>query len=315
MAKRSVAVILLAAIIAVVLSGCGQPKLSEDTLAIVNGRPVTKDDFNTRLRIFELFFQKPMDSSASKEQVLDQMVRDLLLRDQAAEAGVKVTDEQVENEMARFFGALDRQYLTRDEVNRKLAELGLTNDQIAAFLKDFLVGQAMVEKKKAAVQTTDEELRAYYEQKKDTLYNYREDVIRAAHILVPLDQAGKAQEIAAKAKAGGDFAELARLYSVDPDSARLGGDLGYFTRDSMVKEFADAAFGMDPGRTSDPVQTEFGWHIILVKDRQGAGLLSYEKVHDDVLNRVLSEKQEREYQQWLSELEKGAKITRPGSAG
>ena len=310
MAKRLIAAVLLAVMIGAVLSGCGQSKLSEDTLAVVNGRPVSIDAFNTRLRIFELFFKQPMDNTASKQQVLDQMVRDLLVRDQAAAAGVTVADPQVENEMARFFGALDRQYLTRDEVNRKLQEMGLTNDQIAAFLKDFLLGQAMVEKKKAEVQVTEAELRAYYEQKKDTLYNYREDVTRAAHVLVPLDQEEKAREIAAKAKAGGDFAELARLYSVDPDSARLGGDLGYFTRGSMIKEFSDAAFGMDPGRTSDPVRTQFGWHIILVKDKQEPGLLSFEKAHDDVKNRVLTEKQEQEYQQWLSELEKGAKIIR-----
>ncbi|HWI53877.1 MAG TPA: peptidylprolyl isomerase [Symbiobacteriaceae bacterium] len=315
MAKRFLKAVLLMTMLGVVLAGCGQPKLSADTLAVVNGRTITKDDLSTRLKIFELFFKQPMDAQESKKQVLDQMVRDRLVRDAAGQANVTVTDEQVENEMARFFGALDRQYVTRDEVNKQLEKLGLTNDQIAAFLKEFLIGQRMVEAKKAEVQVTEEELRAYYAEKKETLYNYKEDVTRAAHVLVPLDQEAKAKEIAAKAKAGGDFAELARLYSVDPASAALGGDLGYFTRAGMVKEFADAAFGIDPGRTSDPVQTQFGWHIILVLDKQGPGLLPFEKAHDDVKNWVLVDKQERVYEQWLSDLVKGAKITKAETVG
>lgn len=315
MAKRVIAAILLVTFVAVILSGCGQPKLSGDALAVVNGRTISKEDLSTRLRIFELFFKQPMDSEMSKQQVLDQMIKDRLVRDHAAQAGVSVTDAQVETEMARFFGALDRQYQNRDEVNKKLQELGLSNDHIAAFLKDFLVGQSMMTKKKAEVQITEAELHAYYDQKKDTLYNYKEDVTRAAHILVPLDQEAKAQEIAAKAKAGGDFAELARLYSVDPGSAPLGGDLGYFTHGSMVKEFSDAAFGMDPGRSSDPVRTQFGWHIILVQDRQGPGILPFDKARNDVKNRVLVEKQEKAYQQWLADLEKGAKIRKADSAG
>lgn len=310
MAKRFVAAILMFAMLGAVLAGCGQPKLSEGTVAVVNGRTVTQDDLNTRLKIFELFFKQPMTDTSSKQQVLDQMVRDRLIRDQASEAGVTVTDDQVEAEMGRFLGALENQYAGRDEVNKRLGELGLTNEQIAAFLKDFLVGQSMVEKKKAEVTVTDDELRAFYEEKKDTLYTYAEEVTRAAHVLVPLDQTDKAKEIAAKAKAGGDFAELARLYSVDPGTAKLGGDLGYFTRADMVKEFADAAFSIDPGRTSDPVQTEFGWHIILVLDRQPAGMLSFDKAHDDVKNRVLADKQEKAYEQWLTQLEQNAKITK-----
>ncbi|HWI64516.1 MAG TPA: peptidylprolyl isomerase [Symbiobacteriaceae bacterium] len=314
MAKRFYYTAIL--IIALVVAGCGgQAKLSDDTLAVVNSRAISKADLNTRLKIFELFFKQSMTADASQQQVLDQMVQDRLVRDAASQAGVAVTDEQVEAELARFFGALDRQYQSRDEVNKKLEELGLTNDQIAAFLKEYLVGQGMVAKKKAEVAVADEELHAYYEQNKDTLYNYREDVVRAAHVLVPLDQEAKAQEIAAKVKAGGDFVQLAKLYSVDPDTAALGGDLGYFTRSSMVKEFADAAFGIDPGRTSDPVRTEFGWHIILVRDKQGPGLLPFEKAREDCRNKLLAEKQEKAYQQWISDLQKNAKVTRATPAG
>jgi parvulin-like peptidyl-prolyl isomerase len=312
--KRWMALMLAAAMLAMGLAGCGQPKLEGGTLALVNGRTITKDDLNTRLKIFELFFQESFDTLDKKQQVLDQMIVDQLLRDQAQDLGVKVDDAAVEGEMAKFFGSLDRTYKSRDTVNAKLQELGLTNDAIAGFLKDFLAGQAVSEKKKAEVQVTDSELQAYYEKKKEALYTFKEDVVRAAHVLVPLDQEAKAQEIAAKAKAGGNLAELARLYSIDPVSSQHGGDLGYFTRSSMVKEFSDAAFGMDPGRTSDPVRTQFGWHIIHVIDKQAPGTLPYDKAAEDVHLRVLTEKQDQAYQQWLTSVEKNAKIVRANLA-
>lgn len=308
--KRTVVVVMLMAIFSGVLAGCSQPKLGADTVALVGGRAITKDSFATRIKLFELFFQQPMDDVNKKQQVLDQMVRDLVLRDQTKDLGVSVADSEVEAEMARFFGALDRTYGGRDAVNAKLQEYGLTNDSIAQFLKDFLVSQAVVEKKKSGVEVSEDEMHAYYDKKKDTLYTFKSNVVRAAHVLVPLDQEAKAQEIAAKAKAGGDFAELARLYSIDPVSASQGGDLGYFARDAMVKEFSDAAFGMDPGRTSDPVRTQFGWHIILVVDKQDPGVLPYDKAKEDVKHRLVMEKQEQTYQAWIVGLEKNAKITK-----
>jgi foldase protein PrsA len=295
-----------------ILAGCSaqQSALDKDTMAVVNGRAISRDDFNLRLKTFELFFKKSMDDTAAKQQVLDQMVQEKLLSDEANAAGIKVTDEQVESEMGRFMGALDRQYTSRDAVNQKLQQLGLTNDNLASFLKTYLLNQAIVDQKKAAVQLTDDEMHAFYNEKKDTLYTYKTDVVRAAHILVPADQEAKADEIAAKAKNGGDFAQLAKLYSIDPETAQLGGDIGYFTHDGMVKEFADAAFAMAPGRTSDPVKTQYGWHIILVEDKQGPGVLPYEKAQDDIKNRLLPAKQDKAYQAWLDGLMKNAKISK-----
>ena len=311
--RRALTMILT---IAVLLTGCSNlgGKLGGEKLAEVNGKVIVKKDLATRLKIYELFFRQPVDSTASRQQVLDQMVRDWLIAEQAESVGVAVTDEQVEGEMARFFGALDRQYTTREEVNKRLQELGLTNDMIAAFLKEYLLNQGIVQKKKADVAVTDEELRTYYEQNKATLYTFKEHVVRASHVLIPADQEAKAREVAAKAKAGGDFAELARLYSVDPGTAQNGGDLGYFTRGTMLQEFADAAFSQEVGKPGDPVQSTFGWHVILVAARQGPGVLAYEQARDDCRNRLLPEKQEKAYQQWVASLEKSASIRKANLA-
>jgi parvulin-like peptidyl-prolyl isomerase len=101
--------------------------------------------------------------------------------------------------------------------------------------------------------------------------------IHASHVLVAYkgarsaapttvrtkEQAKKrAEEVLKKARAGGDFAELAKKYSDDPGSGPHGGELGSFTRAQMVKPFADAAFGLQPGQVSELVETEFGYHVI-----------------------------------------------------
>ncbi|MEW6122876.1 MAG: peptidylprolyl isomerase [Pseudomonadota bacterium] len=105
-----------------------------------------------------------------------------------------------------------------------------------------------------------------------------ETEVRARHILV--DDEAKAKEIAAKAKGGADFAQLAKDNS--KDSAEDGGDLGYFTKDQMVPEFAEAAFKLDKGQVSDPVKSQFGWHVIKVEDKRQKPVPTYEQVSDQL---------------------------------
>ncbi len=296
-------------IASVMLGGCRTgPRVGGETLAIVNEETITRTDLDVRLKIMELFFRQKLDDPASKQKVLDSMVQDLLIRSQAASFQVTVTDADVEAEMARFFGALDQQYENREAVNAKLQELGLTNEHLAGFLRNFLIAQGVVEAVKGQATVTDEEVRTFYEQNRQELYTFDEEAVRAAHILIPTDQEETARQVVSKARSGGDFAELARLYSVDPGSRQMGGELGYFTRDAMVEEFADAAFALEPGQISDPVRSRFGWHVIRVIDRVGPGTLPLEKARPDVINRLLPEKQEQVFRQWLRDLEQSARI-------
>ncbi len=102
--------------------------------------------------------------------------------------------------------------------------------------------------------------------------------VRARHILVKTEDEAKA--LIKRAKAGEDFATLAKENSIGPSAAR-GGDLGYFTRKTMVPAFADAAFALDVGAITDkPVKTQFGWHVIKVEDRRKAAPPSFEASRD-----------------------------------
>ena len=114
---------------------------------------------------------------------------------------------------------------------------------------------------------TDEALDAAYERWLEE--NPPQDEVKARHILVEEEE--QAREIIAQLDEGADFAELAEEHSTDPSAEGRGGDLGFFTRDRMVAPFAETAFAMEPGSHSEePVETQFGWHVILVEElREG----------------------------------------------
>jgi peptidyl-prolyl cis-trans isomerase C len=108
--------------------------------------------------------------------------------------------------------------------------------------------------------------------------------IRASHILV--ESKKKAKEVAKKLEDGGSFEALAKEFSKDPGSAEQGGDLGYFTADKMVKEFADAAFALDKGEVSKPVKSPFGWHIIQVEDIRPVTITPLNDMREELRNQL-----------------------------
>jgi peptidyl-prolyl cis-trans isomerase C len=110
-----------------------------------------------------------------------------------------------------------------------------------------------------------------------------EQEVHARHILVPTEDEAKAIE--AQLKKGADFAALAKEKSKDPGAAE-GGDLGWFTKDQMVPEFAEVAFKLDKGQISDPVKTQFGWHIIKVEDKRTKPTPTFDEVKGQLENYV-----------------------------
>jgi peptidyl-prolyl cis-trans isomerase C len=126
---------------------------------------------------------------------------------------------------------------------------------------------------------TPEALQERY--KKYLADNPPQEEVKASHILVASE--AEAKDIIKQLKGGADFAKLAKEKSTDKAAAAQGGDLGYFTRDQMVEPFAKAAFEAKPGTLLDqPVQTQFGWHVIKVEDRRKAPPPTFEEVQDEL---------------------------------
>jgi peptidyl-prolyl cis-trans isomerase C len=132
--------------------------------------------------------------------------------------------------------------------------------------------EALLQDAGKAAMTDDAMHKVYDEAIKQTP---NEQEVHARHILVATE--GEAKDIEAQLKNGADFATLAKQNSKDPGAAE-GGDLGYFTKDQMVPEFAEAAFKLDKGQISEPVKTQFGWHIIKLEDKRVKPTPSYDQV-------------------------------------
>ena len=176
---------------------------------------------------------------------------------------------------------------------------GIQKDpQIKRMIKaagDQIIAQAYMSKRLESALTEEDLKEAYDEEVK----NFKpEEEIHARHILVPTEK--QAQDILIQLKAGADFGLLADQKSIDKNAPQ--GDLGYFTREMMIPEFADAVFSMKKGQMSGPIQTVYGWHIIQVEDRRPTQPPAFEQVKDQMQHLAMEKKipqileQEREFQ-------------------
>ena len=146
--------------------------------------------------------------------------------------------------------------------------------------------QTAVLSKDVGPTVTDAAVRARYDQ--DVAGKPGEEEVHAKHILV--DNEADAKKIIADLKGGADFAALAKQYSKDPSAAQQGGDLGFFKKDEMVPEFADAAFALQPGQVSEtPVHSQFGWHVILLVERRRADPPNFDKARDELRQKMIQE--------------------------
>jgi peptidyl-prolyl cis-trans isomerase C len=136
------------------------------------------------------------------------------------------------------------------------------------------------------------EAKALYDERVKSLPAQEE--VRARHILVKTED--EAKKVAQELAGGADFAETAKKYSQDR-GGQGGGDLGYFTRGQMVKAFDDAAFTLEKDKLSDPIQTEFGWHLIKVEDKRNRQPPSFEEVKDQITASLIQNKLQTQVQE------------------
>jgi peptidyl-prolyl cis-trans isomerase C len=265
MNRRHTALILFVPML--LLAACGKaaaPTPPAETVATVNGKPVSKSQFD--LYVANLARQAGREiPEDQKPQLLDQFIDMQLAADAAEKAGITKTTK-VEDQLA----------LARMNV---VVDAGLNK-----YLEDHPV--------------TDAELKPEYDQQVASMASE----YHARHILV--DDKATADAITTQLKGGADFAKLAKEKSKD-SSNQSGGDLGWFTLDTMVKPFADAVTKLQPGQTTDqPVQTQFGWHVIKLEEKRAPTPPKFE----DVKERVRGIVQRKRLQTYLEELRKNAKI-------
>jgi parvulin-like peptidyl-prolyl isomerase len=222
--------------------------------------------------------RNPVAYSRLRSAALDDLIDKELLWQEAGKRGVRIDEKSVQDN----FTALRNEFTSDDIFNRRLEEAGFDSQTFTEYLRRELTSQRMLSELSQVAPARDAEVEAFYRQLSPRIH--------ARHILLPLDanaDAAKvdavyqqALQLRARIIGGEDFATLAQRYSQDSRSAE-GGDLGYFSRESMVSEFADAAFSLTPRTVSQPVRTLYGWHLIKVEntvsgnaidDRQGMAM-------------------------------------------
>jgi peptidyl-prolyl cis-trans isomerase SurA len=265
-------------------------------VAIVGSKPILASQVEEQLVLAQAQGMKVADDSAGRatlrRQIVGQMVDEELLVQQAQrDTGIKVTDQEVQEAVEQTVQNVKKQFAAGTEFLTQLRAAGfvseeewrrwLADNQRRSIMQQRVVEQLRQKGKLRPIPPTDAQMREFWEAnrtqqpKRPAAVSFRQIVVAARP-----DSAARArgrqlaESLVVALRRGANFADVARKYSGDSASREQGGELGWFRRGAMVKEFEDVAFRLRPGDISDLVETEFGYHIIQVERVQPAEVLA-----------------------------------------
>lgn len=265
--------LLVAVLIVCAIVSCAKQEESK-VLVTMEGDKITLDEFTKSLDKIPMNMKMLVATQSGKKNYLDSLiVKRLLLRE--------AKKDNVENEK---------------EFQDRLTDI-----------REQLLIEALLKKKIAvSTQSTEEELKKYYDANKEQFKKDRE--LNTRHIL--LKTADEAKQIQSRLSKGEDFAELAKQYSIDPNAKTTGGELGFHPKGTLLPEYEAAAFKLQkPGQVSPVVKTQFGYHIIRLEGAKEASYVPFAEVKDFIKQKVGQDKQKEVLEKYIDELRKSAKIT------
>lgn len=294
------------------LAACGDDAgggLTANAAAAVDGKKITVDEVDDALATFEKTGQydqltSQQEPNAVRRQFqqgyLSQIVRRYVLEREAEERDIEISS----SELSEALDQIKAGFPSEEEFQRAVDQQGLTDEQLQDFVRDQIVEDKLRQEISSELEPDDDELQSFYDQ---NAANYQET--RASHILVAKE--GLASDVATQlqsAKPGeldALFAKLAKRSSDDPGSARKGGDLGFFAPGDLVPEFQEAADMLGIGEVSDPVKSQFGFHVIRVTDRRAK---PFEEVRDQIAQELTGAEQEEEFQRFIKKAYEDADV-------
>lgn len=287
--KKGLRYILLFTLLIGILSftGCTSDKSGKgsETVAKVNDEVITKD---------ELYDSMVEQNGA---QALDALILEKIIDSEVKKQDIKIPDKEVEKEL----DAMKDGFGGEEGFKQAIAQSGITEET----LKENIVMNLSINKLiDPYISISDDEIKTYFEDNKADLGQKEE--VKASHILVETEE--EAKEVKEKLNAGGDFAKLAAEYSTDVTKDK-GGDLGFFAKGAMLPEFEKTAFSLEIGKISEPVKSQYGYHIIKVDDKKGAKEAKLEDVKDDIKKSIKEGKSQEAYGEWYKEKLKEYTIT------
>lgn len=269
----------LAAVLFFFITGILQAQVEGDRIiAIVGNDIITESDFQYQVQLYARQNQLSEISPYLAQQIFQSMLTNKMILAKAEQDSIFISDEEIDKELESRLRGLIQQV---GSIERLEEAYGMSMTKIKILLKEDLEKSMMVEKMKrkkfqSGMRVTDKEVRDFFTTYRDSLPKVNEE-FELSHIFMErkVSDAEKteakriAELILDSIKQGGDFSELAKRNSQDSGSAVLGGDLGFAKKGTFVKEFEETVFNMRPGEVSEIVETQFGYHIIKLNEKQG----------------------------------------------
>ncbi|WP_372677151.1 peptidylprolyl isomerase [Desulfosarcina sp.] len=289
-------------------------------IARVNDTVLLREDLDREMKLVSLKLARqgrPVDAEQLKRyegEIRDTLINRTLLLQQAQSAGIDVKDAAVAKALDEFKAAFKEEKAYQNA----LAEMGFSEEMLMRQINQGLTIKTLIDKEVLQkISVSDQQIRAFYDDNPN-LFRKPEQV-KASHILIQVpadaDEAKQAEAQAAiqalklRLDNGENFAALAQENSDCPSKTK-GGDLGFFSREQMVPPFSEAAFALQPGQTSDVVQTQFGYHLIRVTERQGEQTMAFNEVKDAISARLRQEQEGKKIDTYLEKMKEHADIKR-----
>ncbi|AVR00732.1 foldase [Oceanobacillus iheyensis] len=250
----------------------------DDYIAKVNGQEISEEELNSILL------------SDYGESALDTLITNEMIKQELEKEDIEVTDEELEEE----YSELVNSYGSEEAFQEALTASGVDEAIVKQDIETYLATNKLLEPR---ITVTEEEMKDYFEENKANFAT--EAQVEASHILVEDEETAK--EVLEKLNDGGDFAELVAEYSTDEATLETDGELGFFGSGVMDEAFEEAAFQLEVGEISDPVETTYGYHIIKVTDKSEAKEAVFEDVKDEIESMLYESKADTEYSIWLEE--------------
>lgn len=327
--KKAISLLLMLVLV-FTLAACSSGSNTGDYIAKVNEDEITYTDYQKNFAIFKKQIESTVGSDIwtqdsgqgktynelFKEQILEKMIDEQLIMQEAEKMDISVSEEEINAQFEDF----KTQVASLPDYQAYLDENEITDDFIKAQLRKDTIVQAYKNEFITSNEVSEEDIRNFYD---ENIEEFKANEVKASHILiktvddnmVPLAQdivqekRETAQDLLDRINSGEDFAALAKEFSEDTASAVNGGDLGYFRKGVMVKEFEEAAFSLQPGEVSELVESSYGYHIIKLVDIKDE-TTSFEDAKEGIKTTVSEEAYNEKIQQLRdsSEIDKNEEL-------
>lgn len=319
---------VIAASVAVVGCQAAEPTANQDSgtekVVTYDGGEITKGEVQEQVDLFaqqagagEISPGSPQYDQAL-QQVMPQLVtiemakayaeeNNITVSDQEIEEGVDQQMEQIKDQVAQQAASQGQNVGKEEAFKQALQQANLTEDKlredIRAQLPDSLLLQKVQKKVVGDAEPTDEEVKKFYEQNKESQFTTTETRC-TQHILFNKDQKQKAEDVKKQLEDDGDFAKLAKEFSQDPGSADKGGELGCIGKGETVPQFEKAVFSAETDEIVGPVESEFGYHVIEVTDIKEPKTTPLSEIEGQIKSQLAAEQQAREFTEWVEDQKK-----------